>query len=134
MFSCLCVVTASSYTIRGRFGNLGACYHPRVYLEVVRDADGFYAANAHNLLAWADVGADGTFLLAGQDLPAEKMFYRLYATTSAAVKTYIKNGPSPNFILLALDNATEETVICNDFCTASSDYTATTSDNRLLAR
>ncbi len=113
---------------------MGACYHPRVYLEVIRDIDGFYGANAHNLLASADVAPDGTFSIAGGDLPAEKLFYRLYATSSATVKTSIRNGPNPNFILLALDNATDEAIICNDFCSASANYTATTQDNRFLAK
>ena len=134
VFVCLYAGTALPYTISGRLGNISACYHPRVYLEVIRDIDGFYGANAHNLLASADVAPDGTFSSAGGDLPAEKMFYRLYATTSATVKTSIRNGPNPNFILLALDNATDETILCNDFCSASANYTAATHDNRLLAQ
>ena len=62
VYTCLCAGIASSYTIKGRLGNMGACYHPRVYLEVIRDIDGFHAANTHNLMASADVAPDGTKL------------------------------------------------------------------------
>jgi len=131
---CLFVSPAYAYSVRGTLGHLGSCYHPRVYLEVVKDIGDFYAANSSNLIAASDVAADGSFLLTGKDLPAEKLFYRLYATQSPGVKTYIMNGANPNFILLALDNTTEETIICGDFCTASAVYTASTRDNGLLAQ
>lgn len=128
------VSTVSAYTIRGTLGHLNACYHPRVYLEVIKDIDGFYDANSDNLIASADVAADGTFQLSGNDLPSEKLFYRLYATTSAGVKTSILNGPNPNYILLALENASRETISCGDFCSASATYDASDLDNRLLAQ
>lgn len=130
---CVLANAAYGYTIRGTFGQLSACYHPVVYLEVVKEIDGFYSADSHNLIASAPVASDGSFLLTGSDLPKEVMFYRLYVTPSAKTKTYIMNGPNPNYILLALGNATEEEVSCPDFCVASSTYTVATEDNRVLA-
>lgn len=131
---CLLVSHAFAYSVKGTLGHVGACYHPRVYLEVVKDVEEFYSANAANLIASAEVAADGSFLLTGNDLPAEKLFYRLYATTSAGIKSSIVNGANPNYILLALDNSTEEMIACGDFCSASSTYTASTPDNKLLAQ
>lgn len=131
---CFSAIAASAYTVTGTLGHLSSCYHPRVYLEVVRDVEDFYTADASNLIASANVASDGSFVLTGNDLPLEKLFYRLYATTSSGVKTSIMNGPNPNYILLALDNTTQETIACSDFCSASSVYTASTSDNQLLAQ
>ncbi|MBX2906096.1 MAG: response regulator transcription factor [Taibaiella sp.] len=122
------------YTVTGSLGHMSACYHPRVYLEVIRDIEGFQDANAQNLIASADVSPDGTFTLRGDDLPAEKLFYRLYATRSAGIKTSIIGGANPNYILLALDNSTQETVTCDDFCSMSSSYHVTTTENNMLSQ
>ena len=94
-----------------------------MYLAVINNIDGIYGVTDQDLISSADVDSNGNFVLAGNDLPDEPRFYRLYLTKDSGTKYSIITGGSRNYILLVLDNKTGTAVRCDDFCKESFTYT-----------
>ena len=115
-----------AYKIDGRLGNLH-CFYPRVYLAVINNIDGIYAASYQNIISWADVDSSGHFALSGNDLPEVPRFYRLYVTKDRSITTEILVGMHRNYLLLALENKTQMTIDCDDFCRQFLVYTVANS-------
>lgn len=122
---------AEAYIISGTFKNVQSCYYPRVYLEVIKNIDGFYGSDANNLIAFADVDAHGNFVLKGKDLPEDKLYYRLYVTNATDVKSALTVGTKRNYILLLLDDRSDIVVNTEDFCEDNFVYTVSNSPENM---
>lgn len=123
---------SAAYTIKGTIKNVDKCFYPRLYLEVIKDIDGFYATSYQNTITYTDIHADGSFIIQGKELPEEHLFYRLYVTQDAYVRSSIHTGSKRNYILLLLNNQSEIIVNCDDFCKDYFNYTASSAENNAI--
>src|ERR1035438_8792317 len=80
-----------AYKVTGRLKNL-TCFYPKVYLAVINNIDGIYAASYQDIISSAEVDSTGSFMLTGNDLPDEQRFYRLYVTPDRDITTSIYVG------------------------------------------
>jgi len=104
-----------AYKVTGTFKNL-ACFYPKVYLAVINNIDGIYGASSQDIISSADVDTNGNFTITGNDLPDENRFYRLYLTEDKRINTSIQCGERRNYVLLAMNNKTEVSISCENFC------------------
>jgi DNA-binding CsgD family transcriptional regulator len=119
-------VMAEAYTVKGKFGNL-SCFYPRVYLSVIHNIGGIYETSSEAIIANAEVDTAGNFILTGNYLPDEPLFYRLYFTHDTQVRSLISGGPMRNYILLSLSNASQVNLFCDNFCKPYFKYTVSNS-------
>jgi len=118
--------TSAAYTIKGTIKNL-TCFYPKVYLAVLNKIDGMYTASYQDVIASANMDSSGNFIITGNELPDEQRFYRLYVTPDARMTNAIFTGRKSNYILLALDNKTDVTINCENFCTPFFTYAVSNS-------
>lgn len=134
IFACLLFQSSvSAYRISGTINGNAGCYYPRVYLSVIDDISGFYHADEKNRIAKADIDTAGCFLLEGNDLPAEPMFYRLYFTPQEQSTSLVRGGSARNFIILLLHQQSDIRITIPDVCAPFFSYHITGSaDNDAL--
>lgn len=114
----ICLVSHTmcfAYRVTGTLGNM-TCFYPKVYLAVINSIDGIYGASSQDIIASADLDSNGNFTLTGNDLPGEPRFYRLYVTSDKRSSVSIYRGSKCNYILLVLDNKSDVTINCGNFC------------------
>jgi DNA-binding CsgD family transcriptional regulator len=96
----------ASYRIEGKV-NLYGGWQPKVYLAAIEKLNDYYRASADLVIRIAPIMADGTFVIEGDNLPAEKRFYRLYLMKEQN-RDYdaclFVGGDDHNFIHVILDN------------------------------
>lgn len=104
-----------AYKISGTLKNT-SCYYPRIYLEVIKNIDGFYSSNYQNFIAYAPIDKDGHFTLAGVEMPGQTLFYRLYLCIDSGSRSSIVTGSERNYFNLLVDNKSDLNIYCDDFC------------------
>lgn len=96
----------ASYKIHGRV-NLGDEWQPKIYLAIVEELSDYYRASPDLIVNTGLVGADGSFVIEGNELPDSPYFYRLYLmkeqNTEFDACLYV-GGDDHNFIHIILDN------------------------------
>jgi len=123
-----------AWKITGAIRNLN-CFYPKVYLQVISNIDGIYAASFQDIIGSADVDSAGNFTLSGNDLPDDYRFYRLYLTDDKNVSCSIRVGSSRNYILLVLNNNSLLAITCPDICKPFFPYSVTPNEeNTALMR
>lgn len=65
------------YRIEGRI-NLSENWQPKVFLATIDKLSDYYRTHPDMIVNTADVNADGSFVLSGDNLPDDKRYYRLY--------------------------------------------------------
>ena len=104
-----------AYKISGTLKNT-SCYYPRIYLEVIKNIDGFYSSNYQNFITSAPIEKDGHFTIAGVELPEQALFYRLYLCLDSGTRSSIITGSDRNYFNLIVDNKSDLNIYCDDFC------------------
>lgn len=98
--------TTWAYTIKGRV-NIGDEWQAQIYMAAIEKLSDYYRASADLIINVAAVQADGSFVLEGDNLPDEPLFYRLYLmkeqNTEYDACLYV-GGDDHNFIHVILDN------------------------------
>ncbi|MEL6926400.1 MAG: helix-turn-helix transcriptional regulator, partial [Bacteroidota bacterium] len=76
---CMVVVhlAKAQYTIEGKV-NLGDEWQPKIFMAAVNKLSEYYSTSPDMIVNTAPVGPDGSFLLEGDNLPAQPQFYRIY--------------------------------------------------------
>jgi DNA-binding CsgD family transcriptional regulator len=115
IFSLVGCAHCYAYKVSGTFKNL-TCFYPKVYLAVINSLDGFTSASYQDIISSADLDSNGNFTISGNDLPDEPRFYRLYVNSNKATTTSVYLGNIRNYVLLVLNNKTEVSISCRDFC------------------
>jgi len=99
----------AKYQVRGQV-NLGEEWQPKMFMAAVHNLNDYYRTSSKLIINTAEVDAEGNFVLAGENLPDEKMFYRLYLmkndNTDFDACLYV-GGDDHNFVHLVLDNSSE---------------------------
>ncbi|MFK7935450.1 MAG: response regulator transcription factor [Saprospiraceae bacterium] len=106
LFLFLTTTLTAQYAISGRV-NLSADWQPKIYLAAVNKLSDYYRTNPDMIVNTAEVDANGNFSLQGDNLPAEKRFYRLYLmkkqNTDYDACLYV-GGDDHNFVHILLEN------------------------------
>lgn len=126
--ACMIISTAWGYRIKGRFEGLQECWYPMAYLAVIDDVNGFYTADSQKVIAQADIDSAGNFVIEGNDLPDDPMFYRLYFSIKEEENIFIRKGSFRNYLVLALSNKSEITLDAPNVCSSYFGYTVSGSD------
>jgi len=131
LFGGFMISSARAYRISGNVKGIEQCWYPRVYLEVIDDVTehGFYSANGRNLIGEAEIDSAGNFILQGDDLPDDPMFYRLYITSRQNSRTAIQGGIHRNYMVVLLTNASEIAVTAPQICEPYFRYTVAGSND-----
>lgn len=104
---CYCLAPLrGQYAIAGHL-NLGEEWQPKVYLAAINKLSDYYRTSPDMIVNTAEVAADGSFSLVGDNLPSEARFYRLYLmkkqNTDYDACLYV-GGDDHNFAHLVLTN------------------------------
>jgi len=109
-------VLEAKYEVRGKV-NLGEGWQPKVFLAAIHDLNDYYRTSAKMIINTAEVDAEGRFVMAGENLPNEKLFYRLYVmkTDNTDFDACIYVGDDDrNFVHLILNNSTQVEVVADE--------------------
>lgn len=110
LFSIIFIVTASAeYEIKGRL-NISSDWQNQIFLSTINKLDDYYNANPEDIIQVGNIESDGTFTLAGDNLPLESRFYRLYLVkeeNSEFNACLYLGDDDHNIIHLILDNNTK---------------------------
>ena len=105
----------AQYTIKGRV-NLSEEWQPKIFMAAVEKLSDYYRPSADIIVNKADVAADGSFMLQGENLPNEKKFYRLYLmkqlNTDYDACLYV-GGDDHNFVHILLGKNETVEIIAN---------------------
>ncbi len=101
------------YSIQGKV-SLSQKWHPVIYLASLNSPDDIFVASPDFIINKSAIDDEGNFLLTGDDLPGENLFYRLYVTRNedSAVEFYPTSDK--NFVHLLLHNKSEITLESRD--------------------
>jgi len=132
-----CNSLQAKYQVRGQV-NLGEEWQPKVFMAAIHNLNDYYRTSSKLIINTAEVDEDGNFVLEGENLPNEKLFYRLYLmkndNTDFDACLYV-GGDDHNFVHLILDNATQVNVSADPSSLAPfGSYEINGSDENLLMR
>lgn len=115
LFFLFCQVLSAQYSISGRV-NLTEGWQPKIYLAAVNKLSDYYRTNPDMIVNTALVDTEGNFTLEGDNLPAEKRFYRLYLmkkqNTDYDACLYV-GGDDHNFAHILLENGESVEIIAD---------------------
>ena len=106
----------AKYEVRGKV-NLGQEWQAKVFMAAIHDLNDYYRTSAKMIINTAEVDENGHFLLEGENLPKESLFYRVYLmkTDNTDFDACIYVGDDErNFVHLILDNNTQVEVIADE--------------------
>ena len=106
---------AGQYSIKGKV-NLGPDWQPKVYMAAIKKLSDYYRTSPDMIVTTATVNNDGSFVLEGDNLPADKRFYRIYLmkkqNTDYDACLYV-GGNDHNFAHVLLKNGETVDIIAN---------------------
>lgn len=99
----------AKYIVKGKV-NLGAEWQPKVFMAGVQNLNDYYRTSSKLVINMAEVDEEGNFILEGENLPDEDLFYRLYLmkneNTDFDACLYV-GGHDFNSVHLILNNDSE---------------------------
>ncbi len=101
------------YEIKGKL-NISEQWQPVLYLASIDTPDKFFVASPEFKINSAQLAADGTFTLSGDDLPDDPHFYRLYLVQNSFSAVEFYHSPVRNFMHLILGNNDKITLSNSD--------------------
>ncbi len=116
IFLSLPSIGRAEYEVRGKV-NLGEGWQPKVFLAAIHDLNDYYRTSAKMIINTAEVDGSGHFVMSGENLPKENLFYRLYVmkTDNTDFDACIYVGDDDrNFVHLILNNSTQVEVITDE--------------------
>jgi len=115
-FLALPLLMEAKYQVSGNV-NLGQEWQPKVFLAAINDLNDYYRTSAKMIINTAEIDESGHFVLIGENLPTEPLFYRVYlmktANTDFDACIYVGDDER-NFVHLILDNNTKVEVIADE--------------------
>lgn len=100
------LLLSAQYTISGQV-NINDDWQPKIFMAAINKLSDYYRTNPDMIVNTAFVNPDGSFVLKGDNLPAEKRFYRLYLmkkqNTDYDACLYV-GGDDHNFAHVLLEN------------------------------
>jgi len=97
------------YVVKGKV-NLGVEWQPKVFMTGVQNLNDYYRTSSKLVINMAEVDEEGNFVLEGENLPDEDLFYRLYLmkneNTDFDACLYV-GGHDFNSVHLILNNDSE---------------------------
>lgn len=99
-------IVLAQYSIKGKV-NLNEEWQPKIFMAAVNKLSDYYRTSYDMIVNTAEVNANGTFVLEGDNLPNESRYYRLYLmkkqNTDYDACLYFE-GEDHNFVHILLQN------------------------------
>jgi DNA-binding CsgD family transcriptional regulator len=108
-----CAPFVGAYEISGTL-SLSDDWQPRVYLASINTPENLFVASPEFIINEALIDADGHFLLAGNDLPEEPSFYRIYIVRNNLFAVEFITNSVRNFAHLVLNNSSKIEIESSD--------------------
>jgi len=127
----------AAYSVSGTV-NMHGDWQYHIYLATVSTLDDFYGARAEHIVSTSTIQEDGSFLLQGDNLPAEFQYYRLYVIKEEQSEfnaCLLIGGEEHSFLHLILNNESTVTIKADMAGYAPfGDYTITADGQNLLMK
>lgn len=127
----------SKYQVSGKV-NLGEEWQPKIFMAAVHNLNDYYRTSSKLIINTATIDEEGNFLLEGENLPDDDLFYRLYLmkneNTDFDACLYV-GGHDFNSVHLILNNDSEVSVAADSNSLAPfGNYSIEGGDKNLLMR
>jgi len=98
------ITKGSAYVISGRLTGFSPKWDSKIYLAAIRSINDFQSASDDLKINEAVIDKQGNFVLQGNNLPSDVLFYRVYLSNDGEKSMQLITGEEQNFIHLLLNN------------------------------